>query len=510
MRKILAVLLSLTMLLGAAGAETSQEAYYTPETVLPLVANNRSYSAFTRGTISSGEEAIAQAKLWLNLPLLVTNFPASSEAADWTAMQTAEGWYVTAYMRGTFVWALLDAQGRLQAYDFDLLENASLAYDGMLPDNLDEAMQSYIQRFASLNDLGDMTGYTREAVTTYGEYAVAVTAQATLGNTPYRFTMRLDMMAFTAVENLSLHQTAAQTQRDVLLLMRDDLAEKGVDLTQVFYAVQVEEAEDETRLTGIASFRAEAASDAILQQYGTVERYTLHYRGSAAKAGIEEVTLSDWRESVAKGDCTLVLPYETTLYALVDGKYLVAQAGLQAGTSYVVLDEMQPQTAGVIPLETNPAMTRIRYLRDDKTAGSGWVRSDALNAESTDNQSRTENPIPTLENYEISVDGKGYSVFAINKAEKGYDTFGDLAGTKMPISDVLKMAAQRVIATFGVDAEELLCSAVVEYGYRTDNACWQVNFEVPQRDMADDAYEVEVDDKDGKVTGIWGPQDGNG
>lgn len=28
--------------------------------------------------------------------------------------------------------------------------------------------------------------------------------------------------------------------------------------------------------------------------------------------------------------------------------------------------------------------------------------------------------------------------------------------------------------------------------------------------MADDAYEVEVDDKDGKVTGLWGPQDGNG
>ena len=186
MRKILAALLSLTMLLGAAGAETPQEAYYTPETVLPLVANNRPYSAFTRGTISSSEEAIAQAKLWLNLPLLVTSFPAASEAVDWTAMQTAEGWYVTAYLRNTFVWALLDAQGRLQAYDFDLLENVSLAYDGALPDNLDEAVQSYIERFASLNDLGDMTGYTREAVTTYGEYAVAVTVQAMLGNTPYR------------------------------------------------------------------------------------------------------------------------------------------------------------------------------------------------------------------------------------------------------------------------------------------------------------------------------------
>ena len=62
----------------------------------------------------------------------------------------------------------------------------------------------------------------------------------------------------------------------------------------------------------------------------------------------------------------------------------------------------------------------------------------------------------------------------------------------------------------GVDASDLLCRTVVEYGYRADKGCWQVDFTIPQRDMADDAYEVEVDDKDGKVTGLWGPQDGNG
>ena len=56
----------------------------------------------------------------------------------------------------------------------------------------------------------------------------------------------------------------------------------------------------------------------------------------------------------------------------------------------------------------------------------------------------------------------------------------------------------------------MLCRTVVEYGYRADKGCWQVDFTIPQRDMADDAYEVEVDDKDGKVTGLWGPQDGNG
>ena len=193
----------------------------------PLVANNRPYRDFARGAISSSEDAIEQAKAWLYLPLFVTNFSAKSEAVDWSAMHAEEGWYVTAYMRNTFVWLLMDEQGRVQAYDFDLLGNASLTYDGALPDNLDEAISSYIRRFADLNGFVKVADYAREEVTTFGDYAVAVTVQVTLDGTPYRFTMRLDMMAFTSVENANLHPTAAQTQRDILLLMRDNLAEKG-------------------------------------------------------------------------------------------------------------------------------------------------------------------------------------------------------------------------------------------------------------------------------------------
>ena len=67
MRKILAMLVAVLMLLTAAVAETS--APYAPETVLPLVANNRPYRDFARGAISSGEDAIEQAKAWLYLLL---------------------------------------------------------------------------------------------------------------------------------------------------------------------------------------------------------------------------------------------------------------------------------------------------------------------------------------------------------------------------------------------------------------------------------------------------------
>lgn len=501
MRKILAMLLSVMMLLTAAVAETS--APYAPETVLPLVANNRPYRDFARGAISSSEDAIEQAKAWLYLPLFVTNFAAKSEAVDWSAMHAEEGWYVTAYMRNTFVWLLMDEQGRVQAYDFDLLGNASLTYDGALPDNLDEAIASYIQRFADLNGFADVADYAREEVTTFGDYAVAVTVRVTLDGTPYRFTMRLDMMAFTSVENANLHPTAAQTQRDILLLMRDNLAEKGVDVVQTFFAVQVDDADGETNLTGIASFPADAASDAIREQYGELERYTLHYSGRASEAGIERVELSDWQETTATAQFPLAL------YALVDGKYLVPDGELAAGTAYLALENKILARMGVVPLEGTTTIRRIRYAREDGTIAESWVSTDELTADITTETPKSE-PIPTLESYQITLNGTAYTAFAINKAEKGYDAFADIAGTRMTVVDVLTSAAQGVIAEFGVDASDLLCRTVVEYGYRADKGCWQVDFTIPQRDMADDAYEVEVDDKDGKVTGMWGPQDGNG
>ena len=502
MRKILAMLMTVLMLLTAAVAETPDP--YAPETVLPLVANNRPYRDFARGAIFSSEEAIEQAKAWLYLPLFVTNFAAKSEAVDWSAMHAEEGWYVTAYMRNTFVWMLLDEQGRAQAYDFDLLGNASLTYDGALPDNLDEAIASYIQRFADLNGFAEVADYAREEVTTFGDYAVAVTVRAALDGTPYRFTMRLDMMAFTSVENVNLHPTAAQTQRDVLLLMRDNLAEKGVDITQTFFAVQVDDADGEKNLTGIASFPADAASDAIRVQYGELERYTLHYIGSASKAGIERVELSDWQETTAVAKSPL------TLYALVDGKYLVPDGELAVGTAYLALENKILANMGIVPLEGTTTIRRIRYAREDGTIAENWVSTDELTTDITTTVVPKSEPIPTLESYQITLNGAAYTAFAINKAEKGYDAFADISGAQTAVADVLTSAAQGVIAEYGVDASDLLCRTVVEYGYRADKGCWQVDFTIPQRDVADDAYEVEVDDKDGKVTGMWGPEDGNG
>lgn len=214
--------------------------------------------------------------------------------------------------------------------------------------------------------------------------------------------------------------------------------------------------------------------------------------------------LSDWQETTATAQFPLVL------YALVDGKYLVPDGELAAGTAYLALDSMGLRGRNVIPLESITMLTRIRYARADGTFTESWVSSDTLTENDATPAAPKREPIPTLESYQITLSGTAYTAFAINKVEKGYDAFADIAGTQTAVVDVLTSAAQGVIAEYGVDASDLLCRTVVEYGYRADKGCWQVDFTIPQRDVADDAYEVEVNDKDGKVTGLWGPQDGNG
>lgn len=91
------------------------------------------------------------------------------------------------------------------------------------------------------------------------------------------------------------------------------------------------------------------------EQYGELERYTLHYSGCASEAGIERVELSDWQETTATAQFPLAL------YALVDGKYLVPDGELAAGTAYLALDSMGLRGRNVIPLESITMLTRIRY-----------------------------------------------------------------------------------------------------------------------------------------------------
>jgi len=121
----------------------------------------------------------------------------------------------------------------------------------------------------------------------------------------------------------------------------------------------------------------------------------------------------------------------------VDGKYLVPDGELAAGTAYLALDSMGLRGRNVIPLESITMLTRIRYARADGTFAESWVSSDMLTENDAAPAAPKREPIPTLESYQITLNGTAYTAFAINKVEKGYDTFADIAGTQTAVVDVL-------------------------------------------------------------------------
>ena len=501
MRKWLSLLMAL-LLIPMAAAESGESPVATG-TSLPMAENNRQYAYFSRADITSAETAIEQAKEWLNLPLLCTNFPSNSASADWTAMQADEGWYVTGYMRGTFVWMLLDESGYLIDYRFHVLAEDGFTYDGSLPENIDDAIQSYIARFAELNGLGALESYERGDATSLGNTAVSVKATAVLGGKTYRFTMRLDMLAFTEIESLDADIHAAQTQRDVLLLMRDDLLEKGINTANVFFAVQV--LSDGT-ITGIASFPGSEVTDVIKDLYGEQERYTLLYHCSASAMGIDSITLSEQEDEVLPEVTNTALQTAVTVYTLVEGRYLVQTDELPAGTAYAELETINAPDNNILPLEWDDSITRIVYSLTDDEVRFGWVSTNALYGRSA------KSTVPTLSCYGIVLNGETYTLFATDMAEdSGYDTYADTDEADWTVEQALTVAALAVMEKYGVDASSLT-SCVAEYGYMTGrgNCRWQVNFRITNSNGSEAFYEVLLKDTTGEILGVWNSEASNG
>ncbi len=127
--------------------------------------------------------------------------------------------------------------------------------------------------------------------------------------------------------------------------------------------------------------------------------------------------------------------------------------------------------------------------------------------------------VPSLEQYEIAVDGVSCTLFAIDKAEMGNTSFATGKGRNLSPQQLLSLAVSYTMQNFGVTMEELTQVSAVEYGYRETmddpywqstftTAEWQVDFFGP--DGYDCLYELRIRDADGALIGIWGPEDGNG
>ncbi len=503
MRKWLSLLMAL-LLIPMAAAEPG-EAPVATGTSLPMAENSRQYAYFSRADVTSAETAIEQAKEWLNLPLLCASFPSGSDSADWTAMQAEEGWYVTGYMRGTFVWMLLDESGYLIDYRFNVLAEDGFTYDGSLPENTDEAIRSYIERFAELNGLGALESYERGETTSLGDAAVSVKATAVLGGKSYRFTMRLDMLAFTEIESLDADIHAAQTQRDVLLLMRDDLLEKGVNTAKVFFAVQ---AQSDGTITGIASFPKGEATDVIKDLYGEHERYTLLYHCSASAMGIDAIALSEQAEESLPEVAYATLKNAVTVYTLVEGRYLVETDELPEGTAYAELETVNAPDNNVLPLEWDDSITRIVYALTENELKTGWAATSDLYG------TGAKSTVPTLSSCNVVLNGEAYTLFAVNMAEKYAQTWYDYATAdeaEWTVEQAMTAAARAVMEKYGVDASTLT-TCVAEYGCLNQGvSCrWQVIFRITGSSGAESFYEVLLQDATGEILGIWDAEASNG
>lgn len=347
---------------------------FTQETELPMANQNRAYAQFFRTEIADEEAAKNQMCRYGSLPLLATSYTVQGNAEEnWTILPVGDGWGLLMNHHRATQWMWLNREGQILQYSIlsyggGNMRAQGVPYTGEMPGNTQEAILSHIERFAEINGLGEVSEYQQEDVTTLGGYALEVNNTAKLGAYTYRFTTRLDLMAFSCVECLDVPLELTGKQMETLLM-------------------------------------------------GAMN----------------------------------------------------------------------------VPQESNVS-------KQEKVT-------------------ETQVSIPALESYAVTVDGETYTIFAVDKHETGSSVFDTGKGRNLLPQEVLSLAMTYTMQCFDVDAQELVETAVVEYGYREDDnvlyldgeqvhAQWQVDFFGP--DGADCLYELRIRDEDGLLVGIWGPNDGNG
>lgn len=505
MRRFLPLLLIL-LLLTSAVAEG-----FTPDSTLPLVNNNRAYSAFTRAPVTDGKTAMQQAAAWSSLPLLA-NTQVSGLSLNRSALKTPEGWSVMTTRAGNSAWFLLDEAGRIMRYEAFVppYEATEYGLDEIFPANTDEAVLSHIQRFADLNGYAAITDYTRVSAQTIGGYELLLSVEVCLDEVPYRFTMKLDEMGFTAISRLDILEPAVLTQREALQRATEWADEQGLSEEHRLVDVLVEDGE----ITAVVSVPQTSAPIKMITAWGLLPRYTFRLTFQGEEMA---VSLSTWQEEDIPNEPfnfdSPRLSVEASRYELVEGRWLVLSGGsIPQGTRYTILEEMDPAERGVVLDGLPEPMSRIRYLRQDGTLGEGWVMT-SMTGNAPIVKDLTPTPVATLERYELTIRGENAVLFAVNKTGKGYEAFSDVPEDAMPVEDVLQIALAQALdafgAEFGITLQDLCEGRTAEYGYLAEGN-WQVDFVVPRQNRADDLFEILIQDGTGTVLGVWGPNDGNG
>lgn len=527
---------------AAVAAATLLLSFFTDETVkptLPPVSVNDQYAgmagidALSVAQVPSGygllpamavtdaSSAATQAMRYLSSQCFYSAGYTHSDTAatvDWCAMPAPEGWYVSILQNPQdMTLMLLDNEGRLLRYDGDVLRQTPLPYGGVLPQNTDEAVLSHIQRFATgCMNIASVTDYRRTAVHTLGAYAVIVTAEATLDGVRYRFDMNLDSMRFWRVQQVELAASVQQTQAEVLTALQawveQILYGQGrVDSSQLLISMRWDETLQ--RLLGVIYVPAGACSEEaqafLAKRFERSEAYLLHFPFDPLGTGYEAVTQQ--RIALSPEGVELnpahTLPEWTTVYTLVDDRWLVKQEPLEQGTDYTVMDTMDVQAAGVVPVGAgrDTGMTRIAFRRTDGSVGCGWVKSAALTQGASPMITAAPDARDTL-----TIPYRGTeAAIAVFVKHRVYEHFSAHDQAALLPEQAVSAALETLHDQYGLSLEAMTVMPV-EFGLVTDSALpyWQVD--VMERDDPTLLYSVHVRDEDGVVIRVYGPQDGNG
>ncbi len=233
MKRVLAVWLMLLLGMMPVMAEG-----FAQDMELPMANQNRAYSQFFRTEIVDEEAAKNQMCRYGSLPLLATSYMAKGNAEEnWTILPVGDGWGVLMNHYRATQWMWMNREGQVLQYSIlsygaGNMRAQGMPYTGEMPKNTQEAILSYIERFAEINGLGEVSEYQQGDVTTLGGYALEVNSTARLGAYAYRFTTRLDLMAFSYVECLDVPLELTGKQMETLLMGAMDVPQDPIALKQ--------------------------------------------------------------------------------------------------------------------------------------------------------------------------------------------------------------------------------------------------------------------------------------
>lgn len=448
-----------------------------------------------------------------------------AETSDICVMPVADGWSLAMRTGQGVIWALLDHDGRMLAFNGNVLHGDPQTYRGERPSNLDEAAESYIRRLA-VGALGasEVTGCRREEMYTFGSFAILARCAALLDGEPYTFDVRLDAGRVFSFEKAGLNRDAfiqQEAYRRMIAWMISELRWDGSEtLLGTLATLDWDDARQE--LAGVVSIETRVCGEAtraeLIRRFGESDWHTLRLsfdRESGAVTGVALVPETPYTAGLLEAEEIITLPGRQSLsaYRIVEGRWVKEMREVIVADTLTVVSRIDPVAQGLVwdRGARGRELMQVRYEREDGAEATAWVvASDIAQAM----KAGQPVPEPVARPMTIEIRGETRLIEGIDKHLTNWN-FDSLEDTFLLPEEAISLALEASMDAYGLTLDELL-DGPVEYGFRIGQEnegnerwpyqnYWQLDFSV-NRDLC----EVFVQDGDGTILRMFGPDEGNG